>query len=149
MSRITGLIGGLGSAACAMYKYVVLALGVVIGLVYWYFQVQGAGYEFKIGVLEGKVEARQIEMLEWRNQAVQFKSSIQRQNQLIDIQKAEYDALLAEYEDWKGQPVEVKYETVNKYITVYKDRNVTVEKGECRDTKNVIDGIKLIDFSAI
>lgn len=69
----------------------------------------------------------QIVLLKSNN--VSLKSSIEDQNKKIEANKNDYEEKIKQYEQWKNQPVEVKY----KYITK------EVKSNECEDIKKSID----------
>ena len=68
-----------------------------------------------------------IVLLETNNTTL--KTSIDDQNKKVEAHKLDYEQKLKQYENWKSQPVEVKY----KYITK------EVKSNECEDIKKSID----------
>ena len=50
-----------------------------------------------------------------------------------------------ELEEWEALPPEIRYNTIYKYMP----KEVIVERGDCNDTKNLIDSIRTIDFSKL
>ena len=68
-----------------------------------------------------------IVLLETNNTTL--KASIDDQNKKVEAHKLDYEQKLKQYENWKSQPVEVKY----KYITK------KVKSNECEDIKKSID----------
>ena len=68
--------------------------------------------------------------------------SITTQNIEIDRLKIDYEAKILEYE---SREPDIIYKTIVKRVPV--DTNIT--RGNCEDTKNVIDAISTIDFNSL
>ena len=68
-----------------------------------------------------------IVLLESNN--ISLKASIDEQNKKVESNRLDYEQKLKQYENWKNQPIEVKY----KYITK------KVKSNECEDIKKSID----------
>ena len=66
------------------------------------------------------------------------KAIIEKQNLLVELNKADYENNLKEYQNWKDKPPEVKYKEVIKYKEV--------KSNECEDIKAVINSIRSTSF---
>ena len=58
------------------------------------------------------------------------------QNTAIESNRNDYEAKVAEYEEWQAKPAEIKYKTIVKEI----------KSDECIDIKNALDELSTIKF---
>ena len=63
---------------------------------------------------------------------------------IIELE-VDYKTNVQELEEWEALPPEIRYNTIYKYMP----SEVIVERGDCNDTKNLIDSIRTIDFSKL
>jgi hypothetical protein len=70
---------------------------------------------------------KEIVLLKSNN--ISLKASLNEQNKKIESNRLDYEQKLKQYEDWKKQPVEVKYQYITK----------EVKSNECEDIKKSID----------
>ena len=67
---------------------------------------------------------------------VVLESTIIDQNTAIESNRNDYEAKVAEYEEWQAKPAEIKYKTIVK----------EVKSDECVDIKNALDELSTIKF---
>ena len=70
---------------------------------------------------------KEIVLLKSNN--ISLKASLNEQNKKIESNRLDYEQKLEQYENWKSQPVEVKYQYITK----------EVKSNECEDIKKSID----------
>ena len=70
---------------------------------------------------------KEIVLLKSNN--ISLKASLNEQNKKIESNRLDYEQKLEQYENWKKQPVEVKYQYITK----------EVKSNECEDIKKSID----------
>lgn len=70
---------------------------------------------------------KEIVLLKSNN--ISLKDSLNEQNKKIESNRLDYEQKLEQYENWKKQPVEVKYQYITK----------EVKSNECEDIKKSID----------
>ena len=67
---------------------------------------------------------------------VVLEGAIIDQNTAIESNRNDYEAKVAEYEEWQAKPAEIKYKTIVKEI----------KSDECIDIKNALDELSTIKF---
>ena len=67
---------------------------------------------------------------------VVLEGAIIDQNTAIESNRNDYEAKVAEYEEWQAKPAEIKYKTIVK----------EVKSDECIDIKNALDELSTIKF---
>ena len=89
---------------------------------------------------------------DYRNQLIEtkasesmLKSALATQTAAIDAITVDRDASVEALNKWKALPVEVKYVEVYKYIPL----DVNLTRGDCNDTKKLIDSIRSIDLNRL
>jgi len=100
-----------------------------------YFYI--SGLKSNITKLEAKVSKTQLELANTKLESERFKNAVEEQNakiQNLKVSKEESDAKLAK---WKALPPKIKYKTITKIREVKSD--------ECKDIKNALDAVKLIN----
>jgi len=104
----------------------------------------GTGIYNKIEVsgLETTVAESQLELSDCKTQARLYKVSLDEQTSLIELTRVDYEQSLLELEEWRTKPATVRYETIYKYIP-----EIEYVKGDCNDTKILIDSIGNIDYN--
>ena len=116
-------------------KLIVLSLGLLIGLL------------CTLGVmlwLQGRVVASlrtdnariSGELIISKANNVVLEGAIIDQNTAIESNRNDYEAKVAEYEEWQAKPAEIKYKTIVKEI----------KSDECVDIKNALDELSTIKF---
>lgn len=70
---------------------------------------------------------KEIVLLKSNN--ISLKASLDEQNKKLEENRLNYEQKLEQYENWKNQPVEVKYQYITK----------EVKSNECEDIKKSID----------
>lgn len=70
---------------------------------------------------------KEIVLLKSNN--ISLKASLDEQNKKIESNRLDYEQKIEQYENWKKQPVEVKYQYITK----------EVKSNECEDIKKSID----------
>ncbi len=104
-------------------------------------------YKFTISELEAEVALLQKSAVVTKFNYDDCKRSIDTQNKAVTAMNDIIIEKTNKLDNWKAKPAEIRYNTIYKDIYIYVDRNNTT--GECNETKNVIDGIRHIDFSNI
>ena len=104
----------------------------------------GTGIYNKIEVsgLESDVSDAKLELSKCINQSNLYKMSLDEQTKLIELVRVDYQGSLLELDKWRNKPEKVKYETVYVYIP-----KIEYKKGDCNDTKLLIDSIGNINYS--
>ena len=116
-------------------KLIVLVIGLLIGLV------------CTLGVtlwLQGRVvdslrtdnDRISGELIISKANNVVLEGAIIDQNTAIESTRNDYEAKIAEYEEWQAKPAEIKYKTIVKEI----------KSDECIDIKNALDELSTIKF---
>ena len=67
---------------------------------------------------------------------VVLEGAIRDQNTAIESNRNDYEMKIAEYEEWRAKPAEIKYKTIVKEI----------KSDECVDIKNALDELSTIKF---
>jgi len=93
--------------------------------------------------LEKELLETQKQVLKAKTQSTLYKSSLDTQSAHIESVREDYEMKIKEY---KAFTPEVKYRVV--YRDVVRDMNLTKESS-CEDVKNIIDGVRAIDFSSL
>ena len=116
-------------------KLVLLVVGIVITLVI------GLGFMLKlqsnkIEELSQTIQSLSAELVVANANKVTLEAAIKSQNTVIELNRNEYEAKVAEYEEWQAKPAEIKYKTIVKEI----------KSDECIDIKNALDELSTIKF---
>jgi len=104
----------------------------------------GTGIYNKIEVsgLENDVAKTHIELLECKSQSRLYKLSLDSQTEAIEALRVDYNASVVKLEEWKSKPAGIRYRTIYKHIP-----KIEYVKGDCNDTKLLIDSISTINYS--
>ena len=116
-------------------KLILLGVGIVITLV--------IGLGFMLKLQSNKIEelGQTIQTLSAKlvvanaNKAT-LEAAIKSQNAVIELNRNDYEAKVAEYEEWQAKPAEIRYKTIVK----------EVKSDECVDIKNALDELSTIKF---
>ncbi len=116
-------------------KLILLGVGIIITLVI------GLGFMLKlqsnkIEELGQTIQSLSAELVVANANKATLEAAIKSQNTVIELNRNDYEAKLAEYEKWKDKPAEIKYKTVIK----------EVKSDECIDIKNALDELSTIKF---
>ena len=116
-------------------KLVLLGVGVVITLVI------GLGFMLKlqsnkIEELGQTIQSLSAELVVANANKATLEAAIKSQNAVIELNRNDYEAKVAEYEEWQAKPAEIKYKTIVKEI----------KSDECVDIKNALDELSTIKF---
>ena len=116
-------------------KLVLLGVGIVITLVI------GLGFMLKlqsnkIEELSQTIQSLSAELVVANANKATLEAAIKSQNAVIELNRNDYEAKVAEYEEWQAKPAEVKYKTIVKEI----------KSDECVDIKNALDELSTIKF---
>lgn len=104
----------------------------------------GAYIDFNNRRYEAQLADKDKTILQTKVQATLYKSSLDIQTVKIQAIAVDYNKSIAELDMWKNKPAEVKYEVIYKYIP-----KLQYVKGECNDTKELIDSINYIDYNLL
>lgn len=116
-------------------KLILLGVGIVITLVI------GLGFMLKlqsnkIEELSQTIQSLSAELVVANANKATLEASIKSQNAVIELNRNDYEAKVAEYEEWQAKPAEIKYKTIVKEI----------KSDECVDIKNALDELSTIKF---
>ena len=116
-------------------KLMLLGVGIVIALVI------GLGFMLKlqsnkIEELGQTIQSLSAELVVANANKATLEAAIKSQNTVIELNRNDYEAKVAEYKEWQAKPAEVKYKTVIK----------EVKSDECIDIKNALDELSTIKF---
>ena len=116
-------------------KLILLGVGIVITL------VTGLGFMLKlqsnkIEELGQTIQSLSAELVVANANKATLEAAIKSQNAVIESNRNDYEAKVAEYEEWQAKPAEIKYKTIVKEI----------KSDECVDIKNALDELSTIKF---
>ena len=116
-------------------KLVLLGAGIVITLAI------GLGFMLKlqsnkIEELGQTIQSLSAELVVANANKATLEAAIKSQNVVIELNRNDYEAKVAEYEEWLDKPAEIKYKTIVKEI----------KSDECVDIKNALDELSTIKF---
>ena len=116
-------------------KLILLGVGIVITLVI------GLGFILKlqsnkIEELGQTIQSLSSELVVANANKATLEAAIKSQNVVIELNRNDYEAKVAEYEEWQAKPAEIKYKTIVKEI----------KSDECVDIKNALDELSTIKF---
>ena len=116
-------------------KLMLLGVGIIITLV--------IGLEFMLKLQSNKIEelgqtiqSLSAELVVANANKATLEAAIKSQNAVIELNRNDYEAKVAEYEEWQAKPAEIKYKTIVKEI----------KSDECVDIKNALDELSTIKF---
>ncbi len=116
-------------------KLILLGVGIIITLVI------GLGFMLKlqsnkIEELSQTIQSLSAELVVANANKATLEAAIKSQNAVIELNRNDYEAKVAEYEEWQAKPAEIKYKTIVKEI----------KSDECVDIKNALDELSTIKF---
>ena len=116
-------------------KVQLLVVGIVVTL------VLGLGFMLKlqsnkIEELGQTIQSLSAELVVANANKATLEAAIKSQNAVIELNRNDYEAKVAEYEEWQAKPAEIKYKTIVKEI----------KSDECVDIKNALDELSTIKF---
>ena len=116
-------------------KLMLLGVGIVITLVI------GLGFMLKlqsnkIEELGQTIQSLSAELVIANANKATLEAAIKSQNAVIELNRNDYEAKTAKYEEWQAKPVEVKYKTIVKEI----------KSDDCIDIKNALDELSTVKF---
>ena len=116
-------------------KLILLGVGIVITLAI------GLGFILKlqsnkIEELGQTIQSLSAELVVANANKATLEAAIKSQNVVIELNRNDYEAKVAEYEEWQAKPAEIKYKTIVKEI----------KSDECVDIKNALDELSTIKF---
>ena len=116
-------------------KLILLGIGIVITLVI------GLGFMLKlqsnkIEELGQTIQSLSAELVVANANKAALEAAIKSQNTVIELNRNDYEAKVAEYAEWQAKPAEIKYKTIVKEI----------KSDECVDIKNALDELSTIKF---
>lgn len=93
-------------------------------------------YKGKVEDLSRDIQVLNVELVLTNTAKEALKNEIEVQNTVIELNRNDYEAKVAEYKEWQAKPAEVKYKTIVKEI----------KSDECVDIKNALDELSTIKF---
>ena len=125
----------MGWMALYKDKVMLLGVGIVITLVI------GLGFMLKlqsnkIEELDQTIQSLSAELVVANANKATLEAAIKAQNAVIELNRNDYEAKVAKYEEWQAKPAEVKYKTIVK----------EVKSDDCIDIKNALDELSTIKF---
>lgn len=116
-------------------KMIMLGIGVlvaaILGLIGALFVYKG-----KVEDLSRDIQVLNVELVLTNTAKEALKNEIEVQNTVIELNRNDYEAKVAEYKEWQAKPAEIKYKTIVKEI----------KSDECVDIKNALDELSTIKF---
>ena len=116
--------------------YVISAVVIFVMSVFTYMS-------FEMEALKSDVARAEAEVIKEKSRNIICNQALDTQTKEIEAQRVDYEARISAY---KNMSPDVKYKVI--YRDVVKDVNLTKESS-CDDTKNIIDGVRTIDFSGL
>ena len=98
-----------------------------------------------VNTLEKKLLKVQKDLADEIVKSTLYKSALDLQSLEIEHLRVDVNTSKTKLEQWKALPTQIRYETIYKYIP----KQVILERGDCNDTKMLIDSIRAIDFNSL
>ena len=122
----------------AIWQYVSGFLGAVLVAlgIYTYMTVNGLKLELsetRVSVVTAKADYNMC------------RSAVGKQNNKIAAVQVDYSEAVKKLDQWKAKPVEIRYNTIYKYIP----RKVVENEDTCENIKLYIDAIRHIDYNGL
>lgn len=116
-------------------KMIMLGIGALVAAI---LGLIGALYVYKGKVedLSKDIQVLNVELVLTNTAKEALKNEIEVQNTVIELNRNDYEAKVAEYKEWQAKPAEIKYKTIVKEI----------KSDECVDIKNALDELSTIKF---
>lgn len=121
-----------------LFQYLSAGLGVALFAL-------GLAYYIETASLERDLALSQRDYADCKTERNGFIAALEFQSQEIMDLAVDYNASMNDLEIWRNKTPEVKYEKIYKYIP----QEINLTRGECNDTKQLIDAIRHIDFSEL
>ena len=122
--------------------YVIAGLSVTMLVMFIYFKSAISVLEADRDRLAEDVKSLQIDVINADRNTAVCKLALSEQTKDIEVLKIDYVKNVAELDKWKSMPPEIRYNTVYKTIT----KKVDYSKGECNETKELINNISNINY---
>ena len=122
--------------------YVTAGLAVTMLVMFIYFKSTISVLEADRDRLAKDVKSLQIDVINADRNTAVCKLALESQTKDIEILRVDYNNSVAALDNWKSQPAEIRYNTVYKTIT-----KVDYSKGECNETKELINNISNINYA--
>ena len=116
-------------------KLILLGVGIVITLAIGLGSILKLQSN-KIEELGQTIQLLSAELVVANANKATLEAAIKSQNAVIELNRNDYEAKVAEYEEWQAKPAEIKYKTIVKEI----------KSDECVDIKNALDELSTIKF---
>lgn len=111
---------------------ILVSTSLLISIIYNYF------IKSELEKVQAKYSKQTEELAVEKANNIAMRASIENQNKAVEKIKVDLENNLKEFEEWKNQPVEVKYREVIRYKEV--------KSNECEDIKNIINSIRSTSF---
>jgi len=125
-----------------MFRYTSGALALLLVVTTIYYEFKTSGYEVDIKTLEGDISVISMKSSENRNNYTKCKRELKLSNARVDSLEGDVVKVTDELEVWRNKPAVIKY----KY-RLPEDINMT--RGDCNETKRLLDAIRTIDLNTI
>ena len=118
-----------------IYKNMIIGGVIIILIAGLYFYIHTL--KSQINNLQDLLKDNQIELANSKLQSERYKNALDSQNKEVEALKLNEKLSLAKLKKWKSLPPKIKYKTITKIREVKSD--------ECKDIKNVLNAVKLIN----
>ena len=118
-----------------IYKNMIIGGVIIVLIAGLYFYIHTL--KSQINNLQDLLKDNQIELANSKLQSERYKNALDSQNKEIEALKLNEKLSLAKLKKWKSLPPKIKYKTITKIREVKSD--------ECKDIKNVLNAVKLIN----
>ena len=118
-----------------IYKNMIIGGVIIVLITGLYFYIHTL--KSQINNLQDLLKDNQIELANSKLQSERYKNALDSQNKEIESLKLNEKLSLAKLKKWKSLPPKIKYKTITKIREVKSD--------ECKDIKNVLNAVKLIN----
>ena len=118
-----------------IYKNMIIGGVIIVLITGLYFYIHTL--KSQINNLQDLLKDNQIELANSKLQSERYKNALDSQNKEVEALKLNEKLSLAKLKKWKSLPPKIKYKTITKIREVKSD--------ECKDIKNVLNAVKLIN----
>ena len=118
-----------------IYKNMIIGGVIIVLITGLYFYIHTL--KSQINNLQDLLKDNQIELANSKLQSERYKNALDSQNKEIESLKLNEKLSLAKLKKWKSLPPKIKYKTITKIREV--------KSNDCKDIKNVLNAVKLIN----
>lgn len=104
----------------------------------------GVYNKLEVSGLENEAAMIKTELIECKYRSNAYKLSLNNQTKAIEALRVDYNISLVELEEWRVKPPKFRYKTIYEYIP-----KIEYIKGDCNDTKELINSISTINYNIL